>query len=235
MPDTTVLITCEHGGNDVPPEYADFFSGRQELLDSHRGWDPGAIVAACRIAYALDAPLIANTVTRLLVDCNRSIGNRGLFSTVTRGLSASAKKAILERYYRPYRSRVESAVKTAVRGRNHILHISIHTFTPVLDGVIRAGDIGILYDPSRLRETRFSDGLKAHFGVSLPAMRVRRNYPYRGVADGFATYLRKHYDGDVYTGIEIEINQKHVADERGMIVAISGALAAGVRAVRDML
>jgi predicted N-formylglutamate amidohydrolase len=235
VPDTTVLITCEHGGNDVPPEYDAIFRGQRSLLDSHRGWDPGALDAARHMAGALVAPLIANTVSRLLVDCNRSIGNRGLFSTVTRGLSASEKESILERYYRPYRDHVESAVETAVIAKTRVLHLSIHTFTPVMDGVVRATDIGILYDPSRLRETRFSDSLKAYLGVSLPVMRVRRNYPYRGVADGFATHLRKRYDGDVYAGIEIEINQKHDADGGGKIVAIAGAIAAGIRSLKDTL
>ncbi len=235
MPDTTVLIACEHGGNDVPPEYAAIFHGQRSLLDSHRGWDPGALDAARRIAGALDAPLIPNTVSRLLVDCNRSIGSRGLFSTVTRGLSPSEKESILERYYRPYRERVESAVDTAVRAGNRVLHLSIHTFTPVMDGVVRAADIGILYDPSRESETFFCRELMTLLACSLPGMRVRRNYPYRGIADGFATHLRKRYAADVYAGIEIEINQKHVAGEGGKIDAISGALAAGIRSLKDML
>ncbi len=41
---------------------------------------------------------------------------------------------------------------------------------------------------------------------------IRRNYPYRGNADGFTTYLRKKYPASKYIGVEIEINQKHVHD-----------------------
>jgi hypothetical protein len=43
-----------------------------------------------------------------------------------------------------------------------------------------------------------------------PAFSVRRNYPYRGTADGFTTYLRRQLSSSPYLGIELEINQRHV-------------------------
>ena len=40
------LITCEHGGNRIPPRYRDLFAGCEALLQSHRGYDPGALTLA---------------------------------------------------------------------------------------------------------------------------------------------------------------------------------------------
>ena len=39
---------------------------------------------------------------------------------------------------------------------------------------------------------------------------VRRNYPYAGKGDGLTLWFRRHLPPDVYVGIELEVNQKHV-------------------------
>ena len=41
--------------------------------------------------------------------------------------------------------------------------------------------------------------------------RVRRNYPYRGAADGLTTALRRLFKPKDYLGLEIEINQALLA------------------------
>ena len=69
------VITCEHGGNRIPAPYRDLFHTHQALLDSHRGYDPGALIMARALATAFAAPLVTSTVSRLLVDLNRSVGH----------------------------------------------------------------------------------------------------------------------------------------------------------------
>ena len=98
-----LVITCEHGGREVPRDYAALFAGRDAVLASHRGWDAGALELARDLAAAFGAPLYAATTTRLLVDLNRSIGHRQLFSEITRPLSPAHRLEIVERYYRPHR------------------------------------------------------------------------------------------------------------------------------------
>ena len=63
-----LIITCEHGGNEVPAVYAPLFTGHEALLQTHRGWDAGALTLAQQLATAFDAPLFAATTTRLLID-----------------------------------------------------------------------------------------------------------------------------------------------------------------------
>ncbi len=83
-PIDSFLVTCEHGGNRIPPIYRALFRGQQAVLETHRGYDPGALVMAQALARSLQAPLVSSTVSRLLVDINRSIGHPQYFSAATR-------------------------------------------------------------------------------------------------------------------------------------------------------
>jgi predicted N-formylglutamate amidohydrolase len=154
-------------------------------------------------------PFIATT-TRLVVDLNRSPGNRDVFSAYTRSLSAEQRAAALAVHYRPYRKAVEDAVGDAVRARSRVLHVSAHSFTPVLRGETRHCDVGFLYDPAHRGEVRFCEAWYAALSEAAPALVLRRNYPYRGVSDALVTHLRRRYGGRGYAGMELEINQKHV-------------------------
>ena len=73
-----LLITCEHGGNRIPREFAGLFP--KSRAESHFGWDIGALELARRFATRLRAPLIACTISRLLVDQNRSESNPAIWS-----------------------------------------------------------------------------------------------------------------------------------------------------------
>lgn len=88
------------------------------------------------------------------------------------------------------------------------MHLSIHTFTPVLDGETRRADVGLLYDPRRAGEVAFCARLKTAILERRTDLSVRKNYPYRGAADGFTTSLRKKWSAAEYVGIEVEVNQR---------------------------
>lgn len=208
------LITCEHGGNLVPPAFRACFRDQHAVLASHRGHDPGALAMARDLAARLDAPLISARTTRLLVDLNRSLHHPRLFSEFTRALPADDKRRILQRYYLPYRRRAEDWIAAALAAGGRVVHVSSHSFTPVLDGVVRRADVGLLYDPARADEAALCRAWLAALGRRAPELRLRRNYPYTGTSDGFTAHLRRHFGADVYVGIELEINQAIVAGPR---------------------
>ena len=203
------IFTCEHGGNRIPRQYRLLFEGKTRLLQSHRGWDRGALQLARTCALSCSAPLYYSEVSRLLIDLNRSLHHRGLYSGITGGIDAQEKRRILDNYYFPYRERVETAIRDQIRWP--VIHLSFHSFTPELNGVMRSTDVGLLYDPSRKREKDFCLRLQAQMKLAFPRLKVRRNYPYSGTADGFTTYLRSRFSAGVYLGIEIEVNQRHVS------------------------
>lgn len=208
-PAPTLLLTCEHGGNLVPDDLAALARGHERLLASHRGHDPGALELAGRLAVALRAPLRFALVSRLLVDLNRSPDSPDLFSELTRDAAPALRRQILNRHYRPYRREVTAAVRSALRRSAHpVLHVSVHTFTPVLRGVRRDVDIGLLFDPARPLERAIVSAWERSLRAALPRLRIRRNAPYKGTDDGLTTHLRTLTDPGRYAGIELEVNQR---------------------------
>jgi len=206
-----LVVTCEHGGNRIPAEYAGLFRGWRGILATHRGFDRGALVMARELAAAFDAPLVASTVSRLLIDLNRSLGNPRVWSDATRILPPARKQRIVRRHYAPYRQRVEGIVSEAVAAGRRVIHLSSHSFTPVLDGHARNADVGLLYDPAHPFETAMAARWKAAFAEHAPALRVRRNYPYKGRNDGLTSSLRRRFPSESYVGMEIELNQALMA------------------------
>lgn len=212
-PETRLVLTSEHGSAEVPARYAELFRGATAVLSSHRAVDLGtAELTACLARRTGVRPHRAR-VTRLLVDCNRSPGHPGLYSEFSRALPAAERERLLERYYRPYREAVEADVARGVDEGVTVLHVSVHSFVRVLHGQERNADVGLLYDPGREREQalcrRWQSLLQAE-----PGLRVRRNYPYRGVADGLVTWLRRRFPAGRYIGIELEVCQDIAAGER---------------------
>lgn len=209
MPGTHALITCEHGGNRVPARYRPLFLGHAGLLHSHRGYDPGALNLARELAVALGAPLVVSTVSRLIIDLNRSPGHPRLYSDLTRTLPPAARREILRRYYLPYREQVEGRIAAQVSGGSRVLHISAHSFTPVLGNEVRNADVGLLYDPRRPAEAVFCRRWQQAIQSLAADIRVRRNYPYTGRSDGLTAWLRRRFPAAYYLGIELEVNQRY--------------------------
>lgn len=212
--DDYILISCEHGGNRIPDRYRNLFSGFEAVLQTHRGYDAGALAMAREMAGSLGAPLYVATTSRLLVDLNRSIGHPRIYSEATRKAPAMVRREILQSHYLPYRDRIEADISAAIARGSRVIHIASHSFTPELDGVVRNADIGLLYDPARSAEAALCRDWQTQLAAIAPDLKVRRNYPYTGRSDGFTAYLRRRFQTDSYLGIELEINQKHVSDDR---------------------
>lgn len=198
------LFTCEHGGRAVPDEYQALFRGAEEVLASHRGWDAGALDVFNAIAPDHGDAAYPATTTRLLVDLNRSLHHPRVFSEYTCVLPPEARTDLAARCWRPWREAVAGTVAGWLDGGHRVRHVSVHSFTPVLGGQVRNADIGLLYDPGR--ETERVLCLRWQALLVERGWRVRRNYPYRGNADGHTTAMRRRF-GPRYTGIELELNQ----------------------------
>jgi predicted N-formylglutamate amidohydrolase len=204
------ILTCEHGGHKLPDDLKSLFEGHGERLKSHRGWDPGALELTLSLSEKLGYPVFYSEISRLVVELNRSEHNRTLFSDITGSLPLAKRKQILDEYYYPFRKKVFSHISRIIQQGGFIIHFSVHTFSPVIDGKIRNADAGLLYDPARKSErdvaARIAEALKQY----SPHIRTRMNYPYTGKADGHATALRKSFGPGEYAGLELEINQQLV-------------------------
>lgn len=210
-----LLFTCEHAGNRVPAAYQGYFLGHASLLQSHRGYDPGALTLARELARRFQAPVFYAMVSRLVVDLNRSVGHPRLYSEVTRALPQRLRQRILQDHYLPYRARVEHWVGERVAAGRSVLHIACHSFTPALGGEVRRADIGLLYDPARTGERAFCLRWRAALRARAGDLRVRLNYPYTGRSDGLTAWLRRRFPEGRYLGIELEVNQRYVFGPAG--------------------
>ena len=204
----SLLITCEHGGNRIPEMYRSKFAGNRKILNSHRGYDIGALDAARHLAHETGGTFLHYDNTRLLIDMNRSEWSRGLFSPEEFSLTEHDRERVLAELYRPYRKKVAQTVAGILRKSGRAVHFAVHSFTPVLHGMERNADIGFLYDPARRDEKEFCRALRNNIAAAHRTYRVRMNYPYRGTADGLTTSLRTLFPDDNYMGIECELNQR---------------------------
>jgi predicted N-formylglutamate amidohydrolase len=170
----------------------------------------------------------------LLIDLNRSLGHPKLCPAVAFGVpvpgneavSAAEKERRVRRFYLPYRAAVRAVVDAVGKHGGSCLHLSVHSFTPVLGAKRRRCDVGLLYDPRRPVER----DLVAYWAAELRAtgLHVRRNYPYRGQADGLASALRRELPASRYAGVEIEITQAlftSQAQRERIVAAVVEALA----------
>jgi len=182
------------------------------------------------LASAFRAPLVTSTVSRLLIDLNRSIGHPHLFSAATRSAPASLRAEIVERHYRPYRVEVERLVGQRVARGRRVVHVSSHSFTPKLDGEVRRADVGLLYHPGRRGEAELCARWMAALAARAPGLTVRRNYPYAGKGDGLTSHLRRRFPPRAYVGIELEVNQRIVFAADGSWTVLRGVLIDSLRA-----
>ncbi len=219
-----LLITCEHAGNNVPEKYKSLFVNSEDILNSHEGWDPGAWDVANYLGNHFQVAPIGCHTTRLLIEANRALDSSQLFSRYSTSLSDSEKRLLIDKIYNPYRQLVRLNIEKL---QKPVLHLSIHSFTPVYDGSERKVEIGLLFDPDRELESHFCHAYQDTLKLSLPDTNVQFNKPYLGIDDGLTSHLRTIYGNTLYAGIEIEISQKFVSD----LQKIKQSLADGLKKV----
>jgi predicted N-formylglutamate amidohydrolase len=205
MKKIVVVITCEHGGNHIPDEFYPYFVIAKKVVSSHKGWDLGALNLAKALSSQLETPLFYSETSRLVIELNRSIGSSELFSSY---MTPVAGSEVLEKYYLPYRNEVENHIDKLVKD-SMVLHLSIHSFTPVWEGVERTTDIGILIDEDAPNELMLGNLWEKELRNSFHELQIDINKPYNGKDDGFTTHLRQKYQFKNYLGVELEMNQKY--------------------------
>ena len=89
-----VIVTCEHASRRVPSRYRALFRDQEAVLKTHRGSDLGALWLARELATALEAPLFTGSVSRLLIDLNRSLHHVKLYSAITRACPENDRRRL---------------------------------------------------------------------------------------------------------------------------------------------
>lgn len=211
---TKFVFTCEHGGNQVSQEFKYLFKSHRTLLNTHRAYDIGILKVFKSFTHGFPSQNFYSETSRLLIELNRSLHHKNLFSEITKQLDPETKQYIINKYYLPYRTKVEKTIKKHINNKHGVIHISFHSFTPSLNGIKRNTDIGLLYDPKSKFEKEFCRKWREQILQCDDSLRIRFNYPYLGIADGFTSHLRKKFGEKYYTGIELEINQTLLKNDK---------------------
>lgn len=205
---TKFIFTCEHSGNLIPDQFSELFKTNSSLLNSHSGYDIGILDVFKIFTSHFNSPTFYTEISRLLIEFNRSLHHKDLFSHITKQLDENAKQSLINNYYLPYRENIFSTINKLIKKNHKVIHIAFHSFTPILNDKIRNADIGFLYDSKSINEKLFCKKWKRNVLIVSSSVKIRFNYPYRGIADGLTSYLRKIFGYNNYIGIELEINQK---------------------------
>lgn len=212
------LFTSDHYGRIIPRALGDLGLPGHEL-SRHIAWDIGIAGVAERIAATLDAQLIAQRYSRLVIDCNRppaAVSSIPLISEATTipgndGLTQEARDRRRELIFDPYHRRIDAAIDARLAAGRPTILVSLHSFTPVYAGIARPWHIGTLYQHDRTLPPLLLRHLRAEGDLV-----VGDNEPY-AVSDATDYTIPVHGEqrGLVNTGIEIR--QDLIADVSGQI------------------
>jgi predicted N-formylglutamate amidohydrolase len=210
------LLTCDHAGALVPRKLNSLGLPREELR-RHVAWDIGAGAVATKLAARLDAFVILQNYSRLVIDCNRppgtveSIVRLSEATAIPGNESVSAVDALAREreVFRPYHERIRIELDARKAQHRCTILIAMHSFVPSFLGYERPWHAGLLYN----RDSRLAD-------VLLPFLRedsnltIGVNQPYS--VDDETDYAIPEYGerrGLLHVGIELR--QDLIAEEAG--------------------
>jgi len=214
---SSAVLLCDHATNRVPERLANLGLDAAQLAD-HIAWDPGAADVARRLSARLDAPLVLSGYSRLVIDCNRPLHSAesiieesaGVLVPRNRGLSPAERESRINTLFRPYHDAIDELLNG--RSRRPSLLLSIHSFTPVLNGRPRPWQIGISYGHNR-QLAALMLGALARSGDFL----VGDNEPYP-IDDDIDYTIPVHGEGRGLPSAMIEIRQDGIRMAEGAAV-----------------
>jgi predicted N-formylglutamate amidohydrolase len=210
------LIVVDHAGNAMPRAL-----GRLGVAESdcqrHIAWDIGAAAAARILADALDATLLQQNYSRLVIDCNRPPESESSIPQISEltpipgniGLSEEQRNARVREIFQPYHDRIATELDSRRQAGRPTALIAMHSFTPVYCGAARPWRAGVLYN----RDPRLALVLKALLERE-DGVFVGDNEPY-SVSDATDYSIPVHGEQRKLLHVEIEIRQDLISDERG--------------------
>src|ERR1700754_2121738 len=210
------LLTSDNYCRLIPDALGDLGVSESELT-RHIAWDIGIAGVAEALSDHLDAHLIAQRYSRLVIDCNRPIGAPSsipVFSEATaipgnEELSRQDADRREREIFDPYHVRIDQAINGRAREMRPTVLVSLHSFTPVYAGVARPWHIAALYQRDTTLPPLLLRALRAE-GDLL----VGDNEPY-AVNDATDYTIPVHGEVRGLVNSGIEIRQNLIADPSG--------------------
>ncbi len=210
------LLVADHAGNSIPRALGRLGLAEAELR-RHIAWDIGIAGLGRLLADALEATLIGQNYSRLVIDCNRPLVAASSIPVVSElteipgnaGLTEANRTARADEIFRPYHDRIEAELEERRHSGRATALISLHSFTPVFKGAARAWHAAVLYN----RDPRFAHRLMALLNAEQE-FTVGENVPYT-VSDATDYTIPVHAERRGLHHVLIEIRQDLLTDESG--------------------
>ena len=211
-----LLIVADHAGNSMPHSLGRLGIAETEC-ERHIAWDIGIAAVCGLLADALDATLIQQNYSRLVIDCNRPPGSETSIPDISEftrvpgniGLSKSQKAARVRDIFNPYHDRIATELDRRRQSGRPVALVAMHSFTPVYKGEARPWHAGVLYN----RDARF-----AHLLMGLlrrnEELVVGDNEPY-SVDDASDYTIPVHGERRGLHHVAVEIRQDLIAGVEG--------------------
>lgn len=212
------VLACDHASNRIPAEYGSLgLSPAEQLM--HIAWDPGALEVALRLSAALDAPLVASTVSRLVIDCNRHHAAPDLIPVLSERTEIAGNRDIPEHerqrriasYHVPFHAALEQVLEARKAAGRRSMLATVHSFTPVYKDVARPWPIGLIHGADLKLTERLRDALVAE----APGLNVGWNQPY-SARNGVTYTLEQHGDERGLDCTMIEIRNDEILEPDGI-------------------
>ena len=210
------LLTCDHYGRLIPRALGDLGVPEGELV-RHIAWDIGIAGVAEALSKHLDAHLVAQRYSRLVIDCNRppqAASSIPVISEATvipgnEGLSREAREARRAQIFEPYHRRIDAVIDQRIAAGRPTVLVSLHSFTPVYTGLARPWHVGTLYH----RDTKLPPLLLKSFRAEADLV-AGDNEPY-AVSDATDYTIPVHGEARGLMNTGIEIRQDLILDDSG--------------------
>ncbi len=209
------VLVCDHAGQAIPRSLGDLGLEPGDI-DLHIGWDIGAGALASRLGQRLGACVIRQAYSRLVIDCNRPPEHPDLVPDVSDGtavpgnrdLSAQDIQTRLAAIHAPYHAGIASLLdeREALGGKAAV--VSVHSFTPVMNGEARPWHVGVLHGGDSPLSRQMLSRLRSEDGLV-----VGDNQPYSLGSSDHTVPLHAQAHGRDY--LELELRQDLIADAAG--------------------
>ncbi|SEK05521.1 Predicted N-formylglutamate amidohydrolase [Sphingobium sp. AP50] len=210
------LLVGDHAGAAIPAAVGDLGLKSADRA-RHIAVDIGVREFGRELARLLDAPFIHQTYSRLVIDCNRDPGHEDAMAiqsdgTHIRGNSAlddAARQARIAAIHAPYHAVISAMLDARQAAGIETILLSLHSFTPKLNGVARPWHIGVLH---WLGRTEFAMAMLAQLQGDKTIC-VGDNAPYRMDATDYTIPVHASPRNLPYA--ELEIRQDLISDHCG--------------------
>jgi predicted N-formylglutamate amidohydrolase len=206
---SSIILVCEHASNHIPLEMGNLGLSVADR-NRHIAVDIGVAELSQIVSQAINAPLIFQNYSRLIIDCNRPLNSADLIPVnsdhvIIPGnidLSQQDRDVRINQIFHPFHRKINQVIKNNELNKTNSILVPIHSFTPVMNGASRPWEFGILFGDDKELAFKLKELIKAEnskFSIGL-------NKPYRVTKETMYT-IPVHGDNNKIHSSMIEVRQ----------------------------